>query len=121
MPFGYLGSHKRLRVKKSSEYEGFKHLDQLLFDIAEGKKKAPRAPQRDFLCGQCSRRKRTQCVVPCSIWGMGRVLYGTPFEKSGQRMVVCCQECADRLRREGAVDDSAQMRARMKAAGLVVP
>jgi hypothetical protein len=81
-------------VRRASNYEGFKALEQMLEGVATGRLKAARQRVTDFLCDLCKTRKRSQVAVPSRI--LGRVV--PPFRG---RVVLCCDACAREMRARG--------------------
>lgn len=121
MPWGYRGGDgpAGYRIKRVSNYEGFKALDQLQEKIATGKLRPPRAPVADHLCEVCKTRKRAVRVVPCLT--MGHAMPGT---KLTGKFVLACDDgpgsCARQLERAGVPQAAAELSRRMAALGLVM-
>lgn len=121
MPWGHRGGAGRTgyTIRRVSNYDGFKALDDLQQKIAEGKLTPAREHPTDYLCEVCKTRKRSVRVVPCLT--MGRQLAGTPIKG---RVILACDDgpgsCARSLERAGVPQAAAEMTRRMQALGLVL-
>ena len=57
------------RIRRVSNYEGFRKIDVMQQKIAEGKLKPPREDVREYTCAICRRRVRSARLIPSRLIG----------------------------------------------------
>lgn len=82
-------------IKRQSNYEGFKALDQLLEKIDSGALKPPRQAKVEFWCPLCRCTKKNQRLISSRVLGRPVSQLGVEFRVMFQgRFILGCEDCA---------------------------